>query len=111
MRVKFKRSAKDVTLTDARLDVLDLFQDYRYLPLKYAARLLDYTPTTVTAKGKTYIVYEYFREEIGRLYASGYVECVNSIHYRQGVYALTPKGEKALKANGRYRGIAKTGEP
>lgn len=105
-------------LTEARLRVLEVLQDFRYLPAPYLGEILRYNGKIVLmhngrldpVKGKPMWRCSYFSDEMTRFSRE---HLIDSIKYpgRPYVYYLTEKGERELKDRGLYRNIEKTGEP
>ena len=111
-KVNYQPSGKPVRLSPKRYDVLDLLQDYRYLPQSYIGELLGYNYSTHLIRGREIHRYDYLREMLRRMRKDGgWLFCPETPLYREATYALTEGGEHALKKAGRYRGIEKTGEP
>src|ERR1700712_4224794 len=98
-------------LTPPRLAILDLLQDFRYLPQSYIGKLLGYRTSIYKLDGREYLRYEHLRKELWKLRKrGGWLRCPDISDDREAVYALSKRGEEEEKKRGRWRGIEKSGK-
>ena len=111
-RIDYAPSGGTFELTDKRLEIMDLLQDYRYLPVPYIAKLLGYTRSVYTVRGKEIVRYVSLQEHLHILRTElGLLCCPGVDMSRFNTYALTEKGDKELKDRGRWREIPRVKEP
>jgi hypothetical protein len=110
-RVDYDPKGPPPRLTDPRLSILDLLQDFRYLPQSYIGKLLGYHTSIYRLGGREYVRYEHLRKELWKLRKQGgWLRCPDISEDREAVYALTTRGEDELTRRGMYRGIEKSGK-